>query len=111
MNATVRTVLVFLLLVGAVVFASLLYRGSANGSVPAEPVAAAPLHPELKLGLEALAEGREEESLTHFLSVPANSPHYPSALRNVAIVNARQGNYDEAIFSLKEMVNQSPDDP
>ena len=118
MNATVRTMLVFALLVGAVVLASFLYRRSASGTEAKPDVGAAvqtvdetSLHPELKLALDAFGEGREEDAIQHFRAVPADSPNYPTVLRHLAILTARQGNYDEAIASLLQLVGQHQDDP
>jgi tetratricopeptide (TPR) repeat protein len=119
MSATVRTILVFTLLVGAVVFASLLYRRSTNGTETGsagidaafQPVEEASLHPELKLALEAVREDRREDAIAHFRAVPTDSPDYPTVLRHLAILNAREGNYDEAIASLLQLVGQRQDDP
>ena len=119
MNATVRTILVFLLLVGAVVFASLIYRKTASGTASeptatdaaVQPVDEGALDPELKLALDALAEDRREDAMRHFQAVPTDSPDYPTALRHLAILNASQGSYDEAIASLMQLMAQRQDDP
>ena len=95
MNATVRTILVFVLLVGAVVVASVVYRRSVSGTAagPAGPGAAAQpvdessLHPELKLALDAVGEDREQDAIRHFRAVPPDSPNYPTALRHLAILS------------------------
>jgi len=119
MNATVRTILVFCSLVGAVVFASLVYRGSV-GKVAEQPQERAPapqpvdeasLHPDLKLALEAIGEGRDDDAMRHFSAVPHDSPDYPTVLRHTAVLNARQGNYDEAVESLLQLVGQRQEDP
>jgi len=116
MNATVRTMLVFALLVGAVVVASLVYRRSAGGTV-ARPDAAvqlvdeASLHAELRLGLDALGEGREEDAVRHFHAGPTAAPNDATVLRQLAILAARGGNYDGAIDSLLQLVAQHQDDP
>jgi len=120
MNTTSRTILVFGLLLAAVVFASLIYRNStgepgggpaSNDSTAIEPVDEATLHPELKLGLNAVAEDRDEDAMGHFRAVPTDSPGYPTALRHLAVLNARRDNYDEAIASLLQLARQYPDDP
>ncbi len=119
MNAPVRTIIVFALLVGAVVFASLLYRRSANRTEtrPAgnkatfQPVEEDSLHPELRLALEAVREDRREDAIEHFRMVPTDSPDYPTVLRHLAILNARGGSYDEAIASLLQLVGRRQDDP
>ncbi|MEE8412427.1 MAG: tetratricopeptide repeat protein [Acidobacteriota bacterium] len=118
MNATVRTILVFVLLVGAVVVASVVYRrstlgtaGPAAASTAAQPVDGSSLHPELKLGLDAVSEDREQDAVRHFRAVPPDSVHYPTALRHLAILAAREGNYDDAIASLSQLTKQRPDDP
>ena len=118
MNATVRTILVFVLLVGAVVVASVVYRRSASGtagpaaaSAAAQPLDESSLHPELKLGLDAVNEDREQDAIRHFRAVPPDSVNYPSALRHLAILAAREGNYDDAIASLLQLTKQRPDDP
>jgi len=119
MNATVRTILVFALLIGAVVLATFVYRKSASGNVAktasngaaVQTVDEASLHPELKLALDAVNEDREEDAIRHFRAVPADSPNYSTALRHLAILAARQGNYDEAVGSLLQLVGQRPDDP
>jgi len=119
MNATVRALLVFTLLVGAVVLASLVYRGSAkdSGVQPATDGAAgqavdqADQHPELKLGLEAYEEGRIEDALQHLRAVPSDAPNYPSALTHIAILTASSGNYDGAILSLRLLAQQRAEDP
>jgi len=118
MNVTVRTILVFALLVGAVVFASLLYRsvsgttaGAAGNEAALQSIEGASLHPELKLALEAVHEDRQEDAIRHFRAVPTDSPDYPTVLRHLAILNARRGNYDEAIASLLQLVGQRQEDP
>lgn len=118
MNATVRTILVFVLLVGAVVVASVVYRRSTSGtagpaaaSTAAQPVDESSLHPELKLGLDAVSEDREQDAVGHFRAVPPDSEHYSSALRQLAILAAREGDYDDAIASLLQLTKQRPDDP
>lgn len=119
MNATARTILVFVMLVGAVVVASLVYRRSvpatpagsaAVGAIPG-PIDEDSLHPELKLALDAFGEHREQDAIRHFRAVPTDSPNYPTALRHLAILSARAGNYDDAIASLLQLVGQRPDDP
>ncbi|MCH7779650.1 MAG: tetratricopeptide repeat protein [Acidobacteria bacterium] len=119
MNATVRTILVFVLLVGAVVVASLVYRRSVPataagpagaGAIPG-PIDESSLHPELKLGLDAANEDRGQDAIRHFRAVPADSNNYPTALRHLAILAAREGDYDDAIASLLQLTKQRPDDP
>lgn len=119
MNATVRTILVFVVLVGAVVVASLVYRGSATGTtarpvgngVSFQPIDEGSLHPELKLALDAVSEDRKQDALRHFRAVPQDSPNYPTVLRHLAVLNASQGNYDDAIESLLQLVARRPGDP
>jgi len=119
MNATVRTVLVFVVLVGVVVFASLVYRRSVSGTAAktassgatVQPVDEGSLHPELKLGLDAFGADRETDAIRHFRAVPPGSPNYSTALRHLAILAAREGDYDDAIASLLQLTKQRPDDP
>ena len=119
MNATMRTILVFVLLVGAVVVASIVYRRSASGTATgsagagaaAQTVDEGSLHPELKLALDAVGEDREQDAIRHFRAVPPDSPGYSTALRHLAILAARQGDYDDSIASLLQLTTQRPDDP
>jgi tetratricopeptide (TPR) repeat protein len=119
MNATVRALLVFGLLIGAVVLASLGCRGpakdpgakSAADDLAGQPVDMAELHPELKSGLEAYSEDRVEDALQHLRAVPEEAPNYPIALTHIAILTARGGDFDAALESLLRLVQQRPEDP
>lgn len=119
MNALVRTLVVFVLLAGVVIVASLVYRNTMSETPTVEtatnpepqPVDETNLNPEIKLGLDALRDDRPEDAIAHFRAVPVNDPDYPTALRHLAVQTARRGDYDEAVESLKRLVVQQPDDP
>ena len=118
MNASVRLLLVALALVGAVIFASLIYRntsqppsGPAGETAAPEPVNEATLHPEFRAGLAALDEERNEDAARHFSAVPPEAPEYPTALQRLAVLQAKSGAVVEAQASMFRLLEMRPNDP
>lgn len=115
MNPTVRTILVFLALVAAIVGASLMYRkigAPAQTSAETEPVALdeSTLQPETRIAVQAEREGRGDEALEHFLAIPGTSPDYPLALERIAVILARRGQYVDAQARIFELMHLFPGD-
>ena len=116
MNSTLRTILVFVALVMAVLIASTVYRGTAvpQETAPAAeavPVDESTLHPEMRHGLRALSEGRDDAAIVHFRAVPADSPDFGAAQLRGAIALAKRGDLKEAQLALFAVSERNPDNP
>lgn len=115
MNSTVRTLLVLVALIVAIVIASSVYRRTADPARAQSPVHAATrnesqVHPELQAALGALREQRNEDALAHFQAVPADSPDYTAARLRYAVELAKGGKLLEAQTSLYQLSQRFPDD-
>ena len=115
MNPTVRTILVFLALVAAIVAASVMYGkigAPAPTSAETEPFALdeSTLQPEMRVAVQAEREGHEDEALELFLAIPGTSPDYPLALERSAVILARRGQYVDAQARIFELMHLFPDD-
>lgn len=116
MNSTIRTILIFVALIVAVLGASLFYRRAADptpqGAV-AQPtqIDETTLHPEMRKGLEALREERAEDAIAHFQAVPDDSSDYGAALLRAAVELAKRGDIEQAQVSIYELSQRHPDNP
>jgi tetratricopeptide (TPR) repeat protein len=115
-NSTLRTILVFIALVAAVLIASTVYRRSAvppETNPAAEPVAVdeSTLHPEMQNGLRALREGRDDQAIAHFRAVPTDSSDFAAAQLRGAVALAKRGDLEEAQLALFQVTERHPDNP
>jgi len=122
MNATVRTALLFGVLLLAVVGGSYWYSQALHRDDPATPAptpgpsgpAMPPvgeLHEGLQQGFAALKENRVEDAISGFESVPKSDSGYLIALKNLGAAYGTQGRHEEALARFAEILEFQPSQP
>jgi tetratricopeptide (TPR) repeat protein len=119
MSPAVRSSIVIAALFALIIVASVLFSRRV-GDVPApaespevEPIAdqGRPSHPEMRQGLAALLQDRLDAAQEHFSRVPPGDPAYPSALKNLVVVEVRRGDLAAAAARAEALLALDPGDP